>query len=43
MLLDLVLVDEMGDRGRVAVGFLAAAVDRAVHEEFDALLDRLVY
>jgi hypothetical protein len=38
-----VLGDEMGHGGRVAVGFRAAAVDGAVHEELDALLDRLVY
>lgn len=43
MVLDIMLIDEMGNGRWVVDGFLAAAVDRAVDEESHALLERLVY
>lgn len=42
-MLDAMLGDEMGDISRSVDGLCATAVNRAVDEMFDAVLDRLVY
>lgn len=42
MVLDLVLVDKVRDLGRRGIRGIAASIDRAIHEELNFLLYRLV-